>query len=170
MNLNGLKKELQDWDGKSFALLNMTYESHHRNEGFLANLIELLQFEAVQVQTTWLIKKYLESTNAVDSCESSLIWQCLPLIIKWEARLHLLQCFSFLSFTIAEKDLIEGFLRTNLGSNNKFVRAWAYSGFYQLAKQFPEYQGELSQLIENAMLGESASVKARIRNVQKLGF
>ncbi len=61
-------------------------------------------------------------------------------------------------------------MRKCLEDDNKFVRAWAYNGFYELAKQYPEYRTEAGQLFEMALRDEAASVKARVRNVMKQGF
>ena len=62
------------------------------------------------------------------------------------------------------------FLRNCLVDNNKFVRAWAYNGFYELAVQYPEYEKETKQFFEMAMRDEAPSVKSRIRNIMKKGF
>ena len=124
----------------------------------------------MQTEVTWLLKKYLENKKEITGSDSSTIWQSLTLINHWGAKLHVLQCLPLIEIAIPDKDLIETFLRKNFGSKNKFVRAWSYSGFYELANQFPEYRKEAVQLIENAILTESASVKARLRYVKKNGF
>jgi len=62
---------------------------------------------------------------------------------------------------------VEIFLRVCLLDNNKFVRAWAYKGFYELAVQYPK---ETRQFFEMAMRDEAPSVKSRIRNIMKKGF
>ena len=58
-------------------------------------------------------------------------------------------------------------LRHCLSDTNKFVRAWSYNGLAELAKQYPQYRGEVKQLFELAQNddSEAASVKARIRNI-----
>ena len=68
------------------------------------------------------------------------------------------------------KKNVETFLRECLVNDTKFVRAWAYSGLYELAFQYPEYKEEAKQLFEMAMRDEPASVKSRIRKVMKEGF
>lgn len=62
------------------------------------------------------------------------------------------------------------FLRNCLISDNKFVRAWAYNGFYELALQYPAYKTEVKKFLDMAMKDEAASVKARVRNILKRGF
>ncbi len=69
-----------------------------------------------------------------------------------------------------EKKKIEVFLRQCLTDGNKFVRAWAYNGFYEISVQYPEYKKETKLFFEMAMRDEAPSVKARIRNIMKKGF
>ena len=54
--------------------------------------------------------------------------------------------------------------------NNKLVRAWAYNGFYEISRQYPEYKEETKKLFAMAMKDEAPSVKARIRNIMRTGF
>ncbi len=68
------------------------------------------------------------------------------------------------------KKRLEAFLRECLEDRNKFVRAWAYGGFHQLAVEHAEYRGEAVQLFEKALDEEAASVKARVRKVVERGF
>ena len=56
---------------------------------------------------------------------------------------------------------------SNPSRQEKFVRAWAYNGFYLLAVQHGEYEAEARQLLTMALRDEPASVKARVRNVLK---
>lgn len=161
---------MEKFDEKSVDELIEVYSSSWQKEEFVSQLIEFSGVESLQTKATWLLKKYLEDGNKVNKVETSNIWQMLTTLQNWEARLHILQCIPFLELTINEKDLIEDFLRENLGSKNKFVRAWSYGGFYFFADKFPEYRKEAVQLLENATLTEPASVKARLRNVTKSGF
>jgi len=53
----------------------------------------------------------------------------------------------------------------------KFVRAWAYGGFRELAAQHPKYQPEVSRTLEGALATETAaSVLVQIRRARKRGF
>ncbi|NNE97408.1 MAG: hypothetical protein HKN25_00160 [Pyrinomonadaceae bacterium] len=165
-----LTDKLQNLAGNSVDELELIYREYGTAPGFLNDVTRLAQNDSVEGNATWLLKKHLESGNKPDEEETSSVWKLLPMLANWEARLHLLQCFSLLRMSVREKSLIESFLRENLGSRNKFVRAWSYSGFYLFANEFPEFRGEARQLIDTALHSESASVKARIRNVTKKGF
>jgi len=59
------------------------------------------------------------------------------------------------------------FLERNLYDENKFLRAWSYNGFYELARQHNEYIDYAIEQLERGETDKAASVKARIRNIQK---
>lgn len=81
-----------------------------------------------------------------------------------------LQSVEYLPIAADDGKLFEQFLRIAITDNNKFVRAWAYNGFYLLAKQYDEYRVEVEQFFNMAMNDEVPSVKALIRNILKTGF
>ena len=60
---------------------------------------------------------------------------------------------------------VENFVRICLKESNKFVRAWAYNGMYELTKYMPELQPEVLFLCQKAMETESPAVKARVNKV-----
>ncbi|MEW8322573.1 MAG: hypothetical protein AB2606_07985 [Candidatus Thiodiazotropha taylori] len=78
--------------------------------------------------------------------------------------------FKSLCNSQVEQEEVSAFLRECLTSSNKFVRAWSYNGFYELAIQHPQYQQETKVFFEMAMRDKAPSVKARIRNIMKRGF
>jgi hypothetical protein len=57
-------------------------------------------------------------------------------------------------------------LLARLQEENKFVRAWAYHGLYELAKQFGDSDNVIP-LVMKGMNDEAASVRARVRNILK---
>ena len=59
------------------------------------------------------------------------------------------------------------FLERNLHDENKFLRAWSYSGFYELARQHAEYRDYAIEQIERGEADKGAAVKARIRSIRK---
>ncbi len=65
------------------------------------------------------------------------------------------------------RSAVENYLRQALTHNNKFVRAWAYNGFYQLARQHRELRDEALEIMRMGQRDEPAAVKARIRNALK---
>ena len=165
-----LEEELINGNSESVKGLEKIYIAYAPSASFFADLIKLITKSQIQTQVTWLLKKHLENEFEPTAQEGLDFWEKLPLLITYEAKLHALQCFPYLKINAVEKDSIEHFLRENLGSANKFVRAWAYNGFYLFAEVNPEYREEVENLLTDAMLRESASVKARIRNVAKKSF
>jgi len=165
-----LRKEIENWDGDTVTDIVSIYEKHHKKEKFINEIVLLLSERKLQMEASWLLKKYVETRNAIDSDFAFVIYSKILSFDGWESKLHILQAMPFLPIPSTEKDTVEKFLRICLTDKNKFVRAWAFGGFYLLADQFPEYRDEARQFIDGALINESASIKARIRNVIKTGF
>ncbi|MEW8239095.1 MAG: hypothetical protein AB2727_12955, partial [Candidatus Thiodiazotropha taylori] len=90
----------------------------------------------------WLLKRYLRDHEGIDDTLLDEIFGSHGRLQHWQAQLHLLQCLSHSTIAKSNKKKLELFLRACLTSSNKFVGAWSYNGFYQLAHQHPQYQQE----------------------------
>lgn len=165
-----IEKEILAWDGKSAGDITKIFHSRCDEPVFIGTLIKLMEVPACQKGATWLLKAWLDSDQSITLKQASKIISHLGILEDWEAKLHILQCLPSLSIKPQQKLSVEKFLRTTLTDKNKFVRAWSYNGFYELAKKYPEYQDETKHFFEMAMRDEAASVKARIRNLMKNGF
>lgn len=164
------KQEIASWDGKSASDIGAIYNRHGDDDTFVLKLIEFSLQTDLQKGATWLLKRYLESDRKLTVSETAALFKRLPELEQWEAKLHVLQCIPYMPIQASEKKNVEAFLRRCLVENNKFVRAWAYNGFYEISRQYPEYKKETKKLFEMAMKGEAPSVKARIRNIMRTGF
>ena len=162
--------EIQCWDGKSAHDIALIYEEHITSHDFIDELIEYCRVPESQKGSTWLIKRFCENNGKLTNNQTLRILSLLPEYKHWETKLHVLQIMTYFSIPASTKVEVEYFLRSCLEQNQKFVRAWSYNGFYMLARQYPEYQEEVKQFFEMALHDESASVKARIRNILKNGF
>jgi len=165
-----ISKDLAAWDGKSAADMGDIYDRYCREPSFVSEIIELTKQQPLQSGTTWLLKRHMENTGVLDAAAINEVCQLLPKLVHWEAKLHVLQCLPSMPIPEVHKTGVETFLRKCLEDDAKFVRAWAYNGFYELAVQYPEYQDEASRLLDDALGHEPASVQARIRKVLKKGF
>ncbi len=165
-----LELAITAWDGRSADHLEAVYLRHAGDSGFAARLIELSGRIELQSGATWLLKRHLERGGRLGVSEVADLFAQAPDLQTWEARLHLLQAMQYLRIPDTERQQLEAFVRHCLTDSNKFVRAWAYNGIYELARQYPQYRKEAKQLFEMAMRDEAASVKARIRNIMRQGF
>jgi hypothetical protein len=161
---------LKQWDGKSADAIGSIYRSACDSPGFEDELIRLLQREDCQTGASWCLKAWLEQNHGLDQTQSDAILDSLPHLDDWQSKLHVLQCLPYLKISAKTKGTVEHFLRQNLSAENKFVRAWCYNGCYELACDYPEYRQQAQQFFDMAMRDEAASVKARIRKLQKKGF
>lgn len=157
--------EIETWDGKTVAALDDLFARYGRETEFVATLIAYLEQPILQVGASWLIKKVAESDRAIPPNEVHAIYALLPQLEAWQTKLHILQSIPFLPISDNQKSAVEAFLRACLLDKNKFVRAWAYNGFYELARQHTDYHDEMMALFDRALHEEAASVKARIRNL-----
>lgn len=165
-----IEQALAVWDGKSADDIRAIYEFYLKEAKFIDSIVNLTKTESYQNGSTWLLKAWLEDGNRLDGHQIKAIYNCLDNLCRWEAKLHLLQSIPFMPIDHPEKKHVDRFLRLTLIDTNKFVRAWSYNGFYELAKQHPEYISEAKQFFDMAMRDEAPSVKARIRNIMKNDF
>lgn len=165
-----LEKEIISWDGKSSSDIDAIYTRHSDDDSFVSKIIELSRKVDLQKGTTWLLKHHLESGQKLETDKCAAIFKILPKLEHWETKLHTLQCLPYMQISKAEKKDVEVFIRNCLIDDNKFVRAWAYNGFYEMSLQYPEYREETTQFFEMAMRDEAPSIRARIRNIMKKGF
>ncbi|MCI5107636.1 MAG: hypothetical protein MRY76_13050 [Pseudomonadales bacterium] len=165
-----LMAQLKQWDGKSADAIGSIYRSACDTAGFEDELISLLQREDCQSGASWCLKAWLEQNHSADQAQSDAILGSLPQLEDWQSKLHVLQCLPYLKVSAKTKSTVENFLRQHLSAENKFVRAWCYNGWFELACDYPEYHQQVQQFFDMAMRDEAASVKARIRKLQKKGF
>lgn len=163
----GIEQAIKSWDGKSSSNINAIYDRHGSNDDFVRIIIQFSGEESLQKGATWLLKRHFENNHRIEEDQVTKIFELLPKLEHWEAKLHILQCISYMGIANTGKKQIELFLRKCLTDENKFVRAWAYNGFYELSMQHSEYITETKHLLEMAMRDEAPSVKARIRNILK---
>jgi len=165
-----IQDELAAWDGKSAHHIGKIYNNYNNKVVFLHNVIELMAQAKCQKAASWLLKHHLENDNKINLPETQSVFKLLHTLDHWESKLHVLQSLPFLNIPNDYKTALEHFLRDCLTQTNKFIRAWAYNGFYELAKQYPEYEEETRLFFDMAMRDEAPSVRARIRNIMKKGF
>jgi len=165
-----LLSAIMHWNGKSTDDIETIYNEFHADSDFVSTLLELLVDKKCQIASTWLLKHSLEKGQLLSVDNVADFHEKLSKLIEWESKLHALQSFRYLPIAESSVKGVESFLRDTIMENNKFVRAWSYNGFYLLAKQYPSYQHEVEQFLNMGLLDEPPSVKARIRNVLKVGF
>lgn len=161
-----LHEVLKRWDGKRVAYLQNQYTTQVADPAFFNNLV-IICFDDPNCEnaTTWLLKYHVDSGNKLPQTSvDDLLANCTKLT-HWEAKLHILQMLPSLEVSFGSMASVENFVRICLKESNKFVRAWAYNGMYELKKYMPELQPEVLFLCQKAMETESPAVKARVNKV-----
>ena len=165
-----LRDDIASWDLKSADAIRDTYGRHAGAASFLNEIVDLLREASLQPGATWLLKHHLDSGGGLDQRLAGRVFTLLPQLQHWSARLHVLQCIPHLAIPSRRRKNVEAFLGDCLADPNKFVRAWTYGAFHQLAVQYPEHQPAVTALLERALREEAPAVKARVRRVVKQGF
>lgn len=162
---------VKGWDGKDINFLVTTYEHYFATEGFQQDLLDSLKLtDRHQSAASWLLRRSLQRGYKPEPDDAASIYLALATCTSWEAQLNLLQCMELLRVPVYARSALEKYIRSALSDENKFVRAWAYNGLYQLARQYPDLRGEALKIMEMGARDEPASVKARIRNALKIPF
>jgi len=161
-----LHKAIIQWDGRSKDSIIEIYHRFNQGRGFTARLLKLSADETTQTGATWLLKHHLEN-NPRTAVDEKIYFKLLFGVSEWEAKLHLLQCLPYFCISNTHKKPLEACLKQAIGEDNKFVRAWAFNGFNELALAHQEYRKEVDAILVDALAQESASVKARVKNIIK---
>ncbi|WPP53048.1 hypothetical protein [Catalinimonas niigatensis] len=160
-----LQQVLSGGEEQQVATLKSIYRQQQGREYFVRDLLSLLGMETYQKAASWLLKHHIEQGNALTDQEMWVLAENMQPTYGWESRLHLLQILPFITIPPDAQLRVEDFVRASLSSANKFVRAWAIQGLYELSHGRPDLQREVSFLCEKAMQTEAPSVKARVRKI-----
>ena len=167
-----LKEKLQSWDGKSAGAIKRIYGRFAAEPGFAERLIAMSADQTLETGATWLLKHHMEVTKrGLNPTLALKLAQTLPDLSGWEAKLHCLQILPYLALPGESTELVFRFVLACREDQNKFVRAWAYSGLHHLALAHPGFRTEVRALLENAVRTEQAAlVKVRLRRALEQGF
>lgn len=165
-----LRQAILNWDGKSSDYLAGVYQKLACQADAITQLVKLMAEPACQPGASWLLKQHLAHLQELTPVQQNRLLDIFVALDCWQTQLHLLQCFAAFIVDASRKTAVEAKLRWGLSHSNKFVRAWSFHGLFYLAKQYPDMQDEVTQLLETALVDEPASVKARVRSLLKLGF
>jgi hypothetical protein len=164
---NAASDESERFDAAS---LDRFVADHTADTSLLLDLCRLAESgdPRIQIAATGLLKRYLEHGVPFSDGVVVCLLDLLPSTEHWEATLHLLQILPHLSIPASQADTLCGWLGKLTKHSNAFVRAWAYSGLHRVAKLYPEYRTAITRLLHVAAHEESASVRARLRQLPPL--
>jgi len=140
-----------------------------RTPSFINQLVLLVADDdpKIQIRSTWLLKRLAEEKTAFKSEQLIAMFDSVSALVHWEARLHICQMLQHITIPKGCETKLAWFLVRCVDEKNRYVRAWAYSGFYELAKQHPEYREYSMEQLNRADSEKSAAVKARVRSIRK---
>jgi len=163
-----LKQELAAIDGDPGSL--ELFLARQRSTNSFVNQLVLLIAPAepkLQIKATALLKRLAENDTRFTTQQLAAIFDSLAEATHCEAKLHLCQMLQHIDIPEGSETKVVWFLERCLSEENKFLRAWAYNGFYELAKRHREYYDYAIEQLGRAQKEKSAAVKARLRNIAK---
>jgi hypothetical protein len=165
--LNAIADASERFDAAS---LDRFVADHTADTSLLLDLCRLAESgdPRIHIAATGLLKRYLE--RGIPFCDEVVVrlLDLLPSTEHWETTLHLLQMLPRLSIPSSQADTLCGWLGKLTKNSNAFVRAWAYSGLHRVAKLYPEYRTAITRVLQVGAHKESASVRARLRQLPPL--
>jgi hypothetical protein len=158
--------KLRSWDGIHVDYLTQLYAANLSKVDFFEDLITICVNEPdLQKTTTWLIKHHYDKGYTLSEILTERLLTSCKTVENWEAKLHLLQLLPHFKLTEKSITITYDFARNCLTDKNKFVRAWAYSGLYELTKYIPDMRTELEFICQKAMETESASIRSKVKKI-----
>ena len=164
-----IREELESFDGKHTDVLERILSRHRPTNSLIEGLVLLVADQEPNIQTgaTWLLKRLAEKHVQFKQAHLIALFGSLSELTHWLSKLQVCQMLPYLMIPKESESSLIWFLERNLYDENKFLRAWSYNGFYELARQHNEYIDYAIEQLERGETDKAASVKARIRNIQK---
>jgi hypothetical protein len=164
-----LAMELEQLNGLPASAFETFLAEHPPSRAMIDDLVLLLTADETRIhrQVTALLKRLPEKEVRFTNEQRRAIFDSLAEVNDWESKLHLCQILQHVRIPKGSEAKVAWFLERRLAEPNKFLRAWAYSGFYELAKQHREYRQLALDQLDRGEREQSAAVKARIRNIRK---
>ncbi|NHE59934.1 hypothetical protein [Cyclobacterium plantarum] len=170
MKKNVLKELYLQWDGTHTNLLKEVYEANCSDTSFIPLTITLFaKNNELEVSTTWILKHHVEKGGEIAANDLEQLLKRGATLRNWESQLHFLQIIPKISLSKKQAEQLEPSIRPLLFSDKKFVKAAAFTAYFEVVKLIPELQNEFRLICEDALEKSSASVKVRIRRILQNG-
>jgi len=164
-----IKDQLKGFDGKHGDVIERILSEYRSPKSPINELVLLAgdDEENIRIGATWLLKRLGETGARFKPNQLIALFDLLPELDNWVTKLHLCQILQYVEIPTESKKTVAWFLEQNLMGKNKFVKAWSYNGFYELAKQHREYYDTAMEHLQQGETEGAASIKARLRNIKK---
>jgi len=165
-----LRQRIEAFDGRRTAPLERIIEEGPPTKTAVSEAVSLAADPDAGIRTgaTWLLKNWAGNGVELTAQQTRALLATLPDLVNWEARLHLCQMLPHIRIPKASIGTLVWFLESCQCDENKYLRAWAYDGFHELSRQYPEYNEYVRGILDEGEAEKSAAVRARIRIIHKM--
>ncbi len=164
---------IAEYDGKNINSLKSIAARISPSPTVLNALCDLLDSDDGHMRSasSWLLRRYVSAGAALSPRQTQQVLRTLQRDTQhgwhWQARLHLLQMMGDLCLPAACAEPLWCALCKSAAEENKFIRAWSYSGLAVIAEQYPSYRGHALVMLAAAEYEGAASTRARVRQIRK---
>ncbi|QDU55181.1 hypothetical protein [Aeoliella mucimassa] len=164
-----LLSQLKTFDGKHAEPLERLAADTPATKANIQKLLALAEHEqeSIRVGATWVLKRWADDGQEYEPAVVAMLIERLRDEDTWAAKLHLLQMLVECDLPKASCRSLATRAKNLAASENKFLRAWATSVAVQVAEQHAAYRPTACKLVEKARSDSAASVKARVRQLEK---
>ena len=160
---------LLGFDGKSPTVLTESAIRFRGRSDYFDWLVALAgdPEDAVSSGATWLIKYELENSWHPSPAWIRVLAATLDRVGPWEAKLHICQSVRFLPSVADTAATFHAWLLPLLDHERPFLRAWALDALCRLPGEDGALGAEAAAALDRMAEDPAASVRARVRAVQK---
>ncbi|MBD3627873.1 hypothetical protein [Cyclobacterium sp.] len=170
MEKHVLKDLYLQWDGTHTDYLKKVYQENRSDPSFIPFTIALFSTSnELDVSTTWVIKHHVDKGEKIAAADLEQLLVKGATLKDWVSQLHFLQIIPKISLSKKQAEYLENSIRPLLFNDKKFVKAAAFTAYFEVVKLIPELQTEFRLICEDALEKSSASVKVRIRRILQNG-
>ena len=164
-----LFEHLLQYDRKDTAILKVLGSTFASDPDYADALVELSSSEHPQVAcgATWLLKAFVETGGSLSPSQTRDLISSLEQIAEWDAQLHVCQSVAKLTIPAVSADTLYAWLEKLINHERPFVRAWSIDAFCRLADQHNSFLPNAEKALKRSADDPAASVRARVRNLQK---
>lgn len=169
MTIYDLEEQISNFDGVNVSTLSEARVKFKDAPNYLDDLVRLCFDERSNISdgATWILKAELEEGRELSAELTQKIATSLDKLSSWQAQLHLCQLAEYLTLTPHLAERFITWARAFSDHPRPFLRAWAITVRYNLGTQFADYNKETERAICDAKHDKAASVRARIRQLEK---
>lgn len=167
---SSLESELEKFDGVAVSILSEARVKCAGSPQYFDELVRLSfdPRETISAGATWIIKAELEEGADLKPNQIQEIASSVNIEMPWQSMLHLCQSIECIHLTEEQADRFFKWAHSLSDHTRPFLRAWSLHVLVYVAMNYDRYRKVAVLELKKAEEDKAASVRARVRKLQKL--